>query len=210
MSLDTIDFTAINSGPMGGPPTRNGYFKVSMISVEHRVTNAGNDRLQFTLEIVEGSEKNCLIYDGFNFPSEGQNSRGLTYFKDFMGSFSVKPEKMWEFIVHMALLGEMPVENLAHCVSSSDLKSIKKMKKPSLPSSVGHCNYERPPAVDDYSQEKRYAKVAWFKPERWARLEAATREETSPQDVVATAPETVAAQPVEIERDPLLNEILSL
>lgn len=203
MSFNTINFDEVSSRPMGGPPSRDGFYKVLLTGVTCRQTKAGNTRLDFVCEIAEGPEKNSVIFEGFNFPTEGQSSKGLRYLKHFLLSFSIKPANMWEFILNMAVLAEMPMDTLAECISPSDLKLAKKMasakKLPSLPTSFGHCRWEAAPHEDDWPT------TVWFSSERWNRLNEST---STAADAVGTSVAPVNG--TDTSRDAILDEILSL
>jgi len=203
--LDTIDFTVVSSASHGGPPKRTGFFQVTLVDVEHRVTQAGNDRLRFSCSVVSGTEAGSVIFDGFNFPAQGQSSKGLSFFKDFMGSFSIEPKDMWKFILTMALQGGMTIDSLADCISAKDLKKVKAMKVPSkMPKLTGHCKYEMP------APGEKYSKVNWFAPNRWERLAAA--EEDTNNSPVPTLDTTPLSDYTDNggESNPILDEILSI
>ena len=62
-----LDFTGVTaSGSVSRPIPEKGLYRVRVISVRQRETNAGNQRIDFNMVVDEGKHKGCTVRDGLN------------------------------------------------------------------------------------------------------------------------------------------------
>ena len=63
----SLDFTGVRaSGNLNRPIPEKGLYRVRVISVAQRETNAGNQRIDFNMVVDAGKHKGCTVRDGLN------------------------------------------------------------------------------------------------------------------------------------------------
>ena len=131
-----LDFTGVNAaGSVNRPIPNKGYYRVRVLSVIQRETNAGNQRIEFNMVVDEGKHKGCTVRDGLNILNREELGdekyfQRMSFWKTALLSFGISESK------------------LAGKVTDKKLTLLDWCKK-HCTGKVGYFFYE--PALDDHS-----------------------------------------------------------
>ena len=171
-----LDFTGVTaSGNVSRPIPEKGLYRVRVLSVIQRETNAGNQRIEFNMVVDQGKHKGCTVRDGLNILNREELGdekyfQRMSFWKTALLSFGVTESKLGGKVTGKGTLLDWCKKN---CTNK-----------------VGYFFYE--PALDDHSwPTKKLLTPGQY--DTLVALEGSFQEETAAVEVEAAPVVTPAA-----------------